>query len=119
MANEGICLDALEIFTANKSSSVARIVNCVDTTRQLWLYDFQTQHIIQQTSNNCLTAQPNSENASVTIQSQKELREWNIMERHTNNGPNTKNEESKFNVSTTPCTASIRQKWILLPFEWK
>lgn len=107
MANDGICLDALETFSANKSSSLARIVNCADTPRQLWLYDFKTQQIIQQTSSNCLTAVPNIENT--TTQSQ----------RHTNNGPNVKNEESKFNVSTAPCTDSVRQKWMLLPFQWK
>lgn len=119
MANEGICLDALETFTANKSSSLARIVNCADTARQLWLYDFKTQHIIQQNSTNCLTAVPNNENAVATTQSMPAVH-WSIIRRHTNNGLNVKNEESKFNVSTAPCMdGSPLQKWMLLPFEWK
>lgn len=118
MANEGICLDALETFTANKNSSLARIVNCADTPRQLWSYDFKKQHIIQRISNNCLTAALNVENTLATSQSQAVV-EWNIAERRTN-GPHVKNEESKFNVNTAPCTVESKlQKWMLLPFEWK
>ncbi|XP_031620395.1 polypeptide N-acetylgalactosaminyltransferase 3-like [Contarinia nasturtii] len=108
MANEGICLDALETFSANKNSSLARIVNCADTPRQLWSYDFKTQHIIQRESNNCLTASVNIKNAA---------RESFAV--HWGNVALQDEEESKFNVSTTPCTASKLQKWALLPFEWK
>ena len=108
MTNEGVCLDALETFTANKQSSLARIVNCAETVRQKWLYDFKTQRIIQQISGNCLTAEANVENAS---QPKMELH-WNI-------ASNVKNEESKFNVNTEPCKESAQQKWMLLPFEWK
>lgn len=105
MANEGICLDALDTFAANKNSSLARIVNCADTQRQLWSYDFKTQHIVQLGSNNCLTAAPNIENAFAAQRT---------------NGPSlVKTEESKFYVSTTPCTESKLQKWMLLPFKWK
>lgn len=117
MANEGICLDALETFSAGKNSSLARIVNCADTPRQFWLYDFKTQHIIQRDSNNCLTAAPNIENALAAVASQMAMH-WNIAAQRTN-GPLVKNEESKFNVSTTPCTESKLQKWMLLPFKWK
>lgn len=108
MANEGICLDALETFTANKNSSLARIVNCADTARQLWLYDFKTQHIIQPASNNCLTAASNVENALTSGR----FVHWGRI--------GVKDEESKFNVSSAPCTADSKlQKWALLPFEWK
>lgn len=117
MANEGICLDALETFTANKNSSLARIVNCAETPRQLWSYDFKTQRIIQRISNNCLTAATNIENILAASQSQSS--QWNIVQRQTN-ALFVKNEESKFNVSSAPCMAkSILQKWMLLPFEWK
>lgn len=116
MTNEGICLDALETFSANKQSSMARIVNCADTVRQKWLYNLKTQKIIQQTSGgpgNCLTATPNTGNEP------KLALRWNIAEQHANDAPNVQNEESKFNVSTTPCTEDAQQKWMLLPFEWK
>lgn len=112
MTNEGICLDALETFIANKQSSLARIVNCAETVRQKWLYDFKTQQIIQEISGNCLTAVPNVENTSQP----KSALIWNIAEHRSNNAPN---EESKFNVNTEPCTESVQQKWMLLPFEWK
>lgn len=115
MANEGLCVDALETFTANKQTSLARIVNCAETVRQKWLYDFKTQQIIQQISGHCLTAVPNVENASEP----KLALRWNIAEQRSNNAPNVKNEESKFNVNTEPCMESVQQKWMLLPFEWK
>lgn len=118
MANEGICLDALETFTANKNSSLARIVNCGDTMRQLWSYDFKTQHIFQHGTNNCLTAAPNIENA-LAASSYRMAVHWSIGVQQTNDGSLVKNEESKFNVSTTPCMESNRQKWMLLPFKWK
>lgn len=103
MTNEGICLDALETFTANKQSSKARIVNCAETVRQKWLYNFKAQQIVQEISSNCLTVVPNTENAS---QSQPN-----------NNAPN---EENKFNVNAEPCREkNVQQKWMLLPFEWK
>lgn len=110
MANEGICLDALETFASNKNSSLARIVNCAETTRQLWLYDFKTQHIVQSVSNNCLTASANVKDESHAAKSQSALH-WNNTEQQ--------NEQSKFNVSSAPCTESKLQKWMLLPFEWK
>lgn len=113
MANEGICLDALETFAGDKNSSLARIVNCADTPRQLWSYNFKTQNIIQRYSNNCLTAMPNIETAS---HSQTIIHRSFIEQL---SGSNVKHEESKFNVSTMPCTASALQKWMLLPFEWK
>lgn len=103
MANEGICLDALETFALNKKSSLARIVNCADTVRQKWLYDFKLQQIRQGVSGNCLTAVPNLENAS---QPKMDL-------------DNLKNDESKFNVHTAPCNDILQQKWMLLPFNWK
>lgn len=107
MANDGICLDALETFTANKNSSLARIVNCAETPRQIWAYDFKTQRIIQPASNNCLTAVPNVENTAVSEQG---------IDEHRPNDMHT----SKFNVSAAPClTESKLQKWVLLPFEWK
>lgn len=112
MANEGICLDALETFIGEKNSSLARIVNCADTPRQLWTYDFKSQNIIQRISNNCLTAEPNIRNALPASQTLVHL---GYMEQQMNG----KNEESKFNVSTMPCTESKLQKWMLLPFEWK
>lgn len=117
MANEGICLDALETFTADKNSSLARIVNCADTPRQLWSYDLKTQHIVQRISNNCLTAAPNIEKALAMSRSHTVV-QWSLVE-HQMNGPNAKDEESKFNVNTMPCTESKLQKWMLLPFEWK
>ena len=120
MANEGICLDALETFAANKNSSLARIVNCADTQRQLWSYDFKTQHIIQLGSNNCLTAAPNIENALAASSSMPHMAvHWSIAAQRTNGPSLVKTEESKFNVSTTPCTESKLQKWMLLPFKWK
>lgn len=113
MTNEGICLDALETFTANKQSSLARIVNCADTVRQKWLYNFKTQQIIQEISGNCLTAVPNIENQSQP----KSASKWNIAEQRSNNAPN---EQSKFNVNAEPCVEkSELQKWMLLPFKWK
>lgn len=115
MANEGICLDALDVFSANKNASLARIVNCGDTVRQIWLYDFKTQHIIQRSSGNCLTAVPNIETAAPHDMAA----EWNNAVQRTNNMPNGKNEESKFNVNSAPCTANALQKWMLLPFQWK
>lgn len=111
MTNEGICLDALETFTANKQSSMARIVNCAETVRQKWLYDFKTQQIIQEVSGNCLTAVRNVETTS-----QKSALVWNIAEHRPNNTPN---EESKFSVNTEACTKGEQQKWMLLPFRWK
>lgn len=113
MANDGICLDAMETFTANKDSSLARIVNCAETPRQLWSYDFKTQRIIQRASNNCLTAVPNVENTFDTASEQS------IAEQPPND-MHAKTEESKFNVSAVPCTVESKlQKWMLLPFEWK
>lgn len=136
MANEGICLDALEIFAVNKNSSLARIVNCADTPRQLWSYDFSTQQIIQRAaSNNCLTASADAESAFEASSSvQSEPSKWSIGERRRNdisiNNNNNNNvngnalhsgtKESKFNVNTAPCmVASKLQKWMLLPFAWK
>lgn len=124
MANDGICLDALEVFTANKNSSLARIVNCADTSRQIWSYDFNTQHIIQHASNNCLTA---SHDIQMAFAAASTRPKWSIAERRRNDisfSINNNNEmqsgikESKFNVSTTPCTESKLQKWMLLPFAW-
>lgn len=115
MTNEGICLDALEAFAANKQSSLARIVNCAETFRQKWTYDFKTQQIIQQMSGHCLTAVPNVEDASQP----KLALQWNIAEQHPNNVLNAKTEESKFNVNTEACTENVLQKWMLIPFEWK
>lgn len=112
MTNDGICLDASS-FTANKQSSLARIVNCAETERQKWLYSFETQQIIQEISGNCLTAVPNVENASQP----KSAMVWNIADQRPNNAPN---EESKFIVNAEPCKEkSVQQKWMLLPFEWK
>ncbi|XP_055306428.1 polypeptide N-acetylgalactosaminyltransferase 3 isoform X2 [Sitodiplosis mosellana] len=120
MANEGICLDALNTFAANKNASLARIVNCADTQRQLWSYDFKTQHIIQRGSNNCLTAVPNIENALAASSPMSQMAvHWNIAAQRTNGPSLVKTEESKFNVSTTPCTESKLQKWMLFPFKWK
>lgn len=103
--NEGVCLDALETFNANKNSSTARIVNCADTVRQHWQYNFQTQQIIQRISKHCLTASNDVQNAFITSK-------WN---RNSNSGT----KESKFNVSTAPCTEMKIQKWLLLPLNWK
>lgn len=108
MANDGICLDALD----NKNLSMARIVNCAETQRQLWSYDFKTQRILQRASSNCLTAVSNVEKIHFSTTASR----WSIAEHRTNNP----HEESKFNVSTAPCTVESKlQKWILLPFEWK
>lgn len=117
MANEGICLDALDTFTGDKNSSLARIVNCADTPRQLWSYDFQTLNIIQRTSNNCLTAAPNIEKALGEYHSEASVQLGFVEQQML--GSNAKDEARKFNVSTMPCTESKLQKWILLPFEWK
>lgn len=106
MTNEGICLDALETFTANKQTSLARITNCADTVRQKWLYDFKMQRIFQEASGNCLTAVPNLDNASQRSE-------------QPNYVPNMKNDDSKFSVHTAACRESVQQKWMLLPFDWK
>lgn len=108
MTNEGICLDALETFGIGKQSSLARIVNCADTVRQKWLYDLKMQHIVQQTSGNCLSAAPNIQNAS-----------HHIVEHGSNIAPNMKNKERKFTVNSAPCMENMQQKWMLFPFEWK
>lgn len=112
MTNEGICLDALETFTANKQSSLARIVNCAETVRQKWLYNFKTQQIIQDVSGNCLTAVPNVE----TTPQPKLALIWDVADHRSSNAPNV---ESKFTVNAAPCTESVQQKWMLVPFQWK
>lgn len=103
MTNEGICLDALEKFTEHKQSSLARIVNCADTVRQKWVYDFKLQQIRQDESGNCLTAVPNRQNAT---QPKLELNDL-------------KNDENKFIVQTESCKDSVQQKWMLFPLDWK
>lgn len=102
MANEGICLDALDTLNGSKNSSLARIVNCAETPRQLWSYDFKTQYIIHWKSNNCLTTSKDIENAFSL-----------------SNSDVSGNKESRYNVNTAPCMETNRQKWMLLPFAWK
>lgn len=109
MTNENVCLDAAEIFTDNKDSSLARIVNCADSNRQRWTYDFHKQQIIHQATKNCLT---------VTSDIQKMFRKPNWSIRGMSNS-NSGLKESKFNVSISPCMGEKIQKWMLLPLNWK
>lgn len=96
MGNEGICFDALEILKGGKNMSIVRMVNCADTPRQLWSYNFQTQQISQESSKYCLAR-------SSTIK--RDL--------------TTRSNNNKFKALIELCSASILQKWILLPFAWK
>lgn len=117
--NEGVCLDALKpLDTDIDKISMARIINCGETFRQLWTYDLQTQQIIQRDTKRCLTVVHDIRNT---------VSKWHFGRRaydisdggdvdEANGG---KAKESKFNVSTAPCTDSGRQKWILLPLNWK
>lgn len=107
MANEGICLDSLDTpKMAAKNATIARIVNCAETSRQIWSYDFQTQLIVHRKSGSCLTASADITNAFSASNG-------DTITMHSGN------KESRFNVSTMPCMANQRQKWMLLPFAWK
>lgn len=109
MTNENVCLDAAETFNDNKDSALARIVNCADSSRQRWTYDFQKQQIIHQATKSCLT---------VTSDIQKMFRKPNWSVRSMSNS-NSGLKESKFNVSIAPCMDGRIQKWMLLPLNWK
>lgn len=117
--NEGVCLDALEPLDNDVDSvSMARIINCGETSRQLWTYNLQTQQIIQRDSRSCLTVAHDIQNAFDAISKWSSFgRRAHDIDAGDGGGGNAK--ESKFNVSTAPCTASRRQKWMLLPLNWK
>lgn len=109
MTNENVCLDAAETFNDNKDSSLARIVNCADSNRQRWTYDFNKQQIVHQASKNCLT---------VTSDIQRMFNKPNWSIRGMSNGSSAL-KESKFNMSIAPCMDEKLQKWMLLPLNWK
>lgn len=95
MGNEGICFDALETVRGGRNTSIVRMVNCADTLRQVWSYNFRTQQISQESSKYCLAR-------SLTIK-KNPIPGFN----------------SKFEALIELCSTSKLQKWILLPFAWK
>lgn len=116
--NEGVCLDALEPYDNDVDSvSMARIINCGETARQLWTYDLRTQQIIQRDTRSCLTVAHDIQTAFDATS------KWRFGRRAHDTGTGDDGggtaKESKFNVSTAPCMASKRQKWMLLPLNWK
>ena len=101
MANDGVCLDAVEELEENQNSSLARIVNCAESIRQQWLYDFRNQQITHRGSNNCLTASDEVE--KLFNEPQHALQDRTV----------------KINVHIAPCNGQKQQKWMLLPMNWK
>lgn len=104
--NDGVCLDALETIEPKKNATIARIVNCANSPRQRWIYDFRQQQIIQRDSKNCLTADE--------AESESDAKPKMNVE-----GETTKQDENRLSANVAPCANLNSQKWILLPLNWK
>lgn len=111
MANEGVCLDSLGSFSEEKKDvSIVRIVNCADTARQLWSYNFGTQQIFQHNSNHCIAAPDREFNKQKNLQIKTD--DIDPSKTHHEN-------QNDYRVHTEPCSTSKLQKWLLLPVRWK